>query len=249
MRVVTWNCKNASATSRIWDYLLELGPDLAFLQEVGGIPKSIESRYSLIQRRPVRKTGSPQSFTIAILVRGSVGTPIMLQGPAQWVDAELDRFAGNLVGVELQPDCGQQLRAICVYSPAWPVDKERLLNIDVMTVRLLQSRDVWVADLLWAALCLIKPQVDDPWIIAGDFNLCETFEFMERRTQGKSRIFGSNGAAWSSGLSAGCKRSAHAHLPQAQWGHGHCSVGLPICDRNPAFEVGCMRYGLARTRV
>ena len=176
MRVVTWNCKNASAKSQVWDYLLELGPDLAFLQEVRGIPKSIESRYSIIQRRPVRKSGLPQRFTIVILVRGSIGTAIMLQGPAQWVDAELDRFAGNLVGVELQPDCGQRLRAICVYSPAWPVDRRRLVDIDATTVRLLQNRDVWVGDLLWAALCLNKPQVDDPWIIAGDFNLCETFD-------------------------------------------------------------------------
>jgi endonuclease/exonuclease/phosphatase family metal-dependent hydrolase len=176
VRVVTWNCKNASPGSRVWDYLLELAPDLAFLQEVGGIPKSVERRYSLTQRHPVRKSGAPQTFTTAILVRGSVGSPIMLHGPAPWVGSELDRFAGNLVGVELQPDCGPRLKAICVYSPAWPVDRTRLVGIDVTTVRLLQNRDVWVGDLLWATLCLDKPQADDPWIIAGDFNLCETFD-------------------------------------------------------------------------
>ena len=113
---------------------------------------------------------------VAILVRGSVGDPVILRGPAEWVDAELDRFAGNLVAVELQPDCGPRLKAICVYSPAWPVDRRRLLGIDVTTVRLLQNRDVWVGDLLWAALYLNRPQADDPGIIAGDFNLCETFD-------------------------------------------------------------------------
>jgi endonuclease/exonuclease/phosphatase family metal-dependent hydrolase len=92
------------------------------------------------------------------------------------VDAELDRFAGNLVGLELQPDCGPSLKAICVYSPAWPVDRKRLVGIDVTTVRLSQNPDVWVGDLLWAALSLKKPQPDDPWIVAGDFNLCETFD-------------------------------------------------------------------------
>jgi endonuclease/exonuclease/phosphatase family metal-dependent hydrolase len=50
------------------------------------------------------------------------------------------------------------------------------VGIDVTSVRLLQNRDVWVGDIVWAALCLNSPQAGDPWIIAGDFNLCETFD-------------------------------------------------------------------------
>jgi hypothetical protein len=92
------------------------------------------------------------------------------------VDAELDRFAGNLVGLELQPDGGPSLKAICVYSPAWPLDRRRLVGIDVTTVRKSQNPDVWVVDLLWEALCLKNPQPDDPWIVAGNFNMCETFD-------------------------------------------------------------------------
>lgn len=176
MRVVTWNCRKASAQSGVWDYLLELAPDLALLQEVCGMPKHVESRYAVVQQYPVRKNGSPQQFTTAILVRGSVGNRITLQGPAPWVDGELQRFAGNLVSVELQPDHGPRLRIICVYSPAWPVDKRRLVGVDVTAVRLTQNRDVWVGDLLFAALSLNKPQPGDPWIIGGDFNLCETFD-------------------------------------------------------------------------
>jgi exonuclease III len=176
VRVVTWNCRKASAQSRVWDYLLELAPDLALLQEVCGIPQHIKSRYTAVQQYPVRKNGSPQQFTTAILVRGLVGNRITLQGPAPWVDAELQRFAGNLIGVELQPDGGPRLKIICVYSPAWPVDKRRLVGVDVTAVRLTQNRDVWITDLLWAALSLNKPQPDEPWIIGGDFNLCETFD-------------------------------------------------------------------------
>jgi exonuclease III len=176
VRVVTWNCRKASAQSGVWDYLLELAPDLALLQEVCGIPQHVKSRYAFVQQYPVRKNGSPQQFTAAILVRGSVGNRITLQGPAPWVNAELQRFAGNLIGVELQPDRGPRLKIICVYSPAWPVDKKRLVGVDVTAVRLTQNRDVWVGDLLWAALSLNKPQPGDPWIIGGDFNLCETFD-------------------------------------------------------------------------
>ncbi len=176
MRVVTWNCRKASARSGVWDYLLELAPDLVLLQEVRGMPKHVESRYAAVQQYPVRKNGSPQQFTTAILVRGSVRNRITLQGPAPWVDGELQRFAGNLVGVELQPDHGPRLRVICVYNPAWPVDRSRLVGVDVTAVRLMQNRDIWVGDLLWAALSLNKPQPGDPWIIGGDFNLCETFD-------------------------------------------------------------------------
>lgn len=176
MRVVTWSCRGASAKSAVWDYLSELDPDVAFLQYVRGLPKTIESRYSVVQRHPVRQNGAPQKYTNAVLVRGSIGNPIRLQGGAPWVDAELDRFAGNLVGLELQPDGGPSLKAICVYSPYWPVDRKRLVGIDVTTVRLSQNPDVWVGDLLWAALCLNKPQPDDPWIMAGTFNTCETFD-------------------------------------------------------------------------
>jgi endonuclease/exonuclease/phosphatase family metal-dependent hydrolase len=176
MRVVTWNCRKASAQSGVWDYLLELAPDLALLQEVCGIPKHVESRYTAVQHFPVRKNGLLQQFTTTILVRGAFGNRIMLQGPAPWVDDELQRFAGNLVSVELHPDHGPRLRVVCVYSPAWPVDKKRLVGVDVMAVCLRHNRDVWVGDLLWAALARNPPPPSDPWIIGGDFNLCETFD-------------------------------------------------------------------------
>lgn len=176
MRVVTWNCRKASAQSGVWDYLLELAPDLALLQEVCGMPQHVASRYATVQHYPVRKNGLPQQFTTTILVRGAVGNRITLQGPVPWVDDEIQHFAGNLVGVELQPDHGPRLRCVCVYSPAWPVDKRRLVDVDVTAVRLMHNRDVWVGDLLWAALSRNKSQPGDPWIIGGDFNLCETFD-------------------------------------------------------------------------
>ena len=65
MRVVTWNCRKASAQSRVWDYLLELAPDLALLQEVCGIPQHVKRRYASVQQYPVRKNGSPQQFTMS----------------------------------------------------------------------------------------------------------------------------------------------------------------------------------------
>ena len=109
MRVITWNCRNATVKSRVWDYLLELAPDIALLQEVRGIPKHVGSAYAAVQQYPVCKDGVPQRFTTAVLVRGSVGDPISLKSPYAWVNSELQHFAGNLVGVDLKPDHGPRI--------------------------------------------------------------------------------------------------------------------------------------------
>jgi exodeoxyribonuclease-3 len=92
------------------------------------------------------------------------------------VNAELDRFAGNLVASEVKLEAGPLLKAVSVYSPAWPVARSRLTGIDASNVRLTQNHDVWVTDLLWAALRQSAPFGSDAWLVAGDFNLSETFD-------------------------------------------------------------------------
>ena len=60
-----------------------------------------------------------------------------------------------------------------VYSPAWPIDRSRLTGIDTSGIRLRLNRDVWLADILLAAL----PAADgSEWVVGGDFNLSETFD-------------------------------------------------------------------------
>jgi exonuclease III len=185
MRVLSWNCGNATAQRYLWDYLLELAPDVALLQEVGGIPKAGQSSYACLQKYPTSKTGAPQKSSTAILVRGAIGNEMILHGAAPWIDAELQHFAGNVVGVEILPERGPRLVTVCVYSPAWPVPRARLTGLDVTSVRLThQKRDIWVADLLWAALCFNRPQPSACWIIGGDFNLCETFDSWRGRPRG-----------------------------------------------------------------
>jgi hypothetical protein len=109
-------------------------------------------------------------------VRGSVAAPLRLQSSADWVNAELARFSGNLLGATVRPSEGEPINAVSVYSPAWPVDRSRIAGIDVSAVRLVQNPDVWVADLLWSALCHAGMSDTDRWVIAGDFNSSETFD-------------------------------------------------------------------------
>jgi exonuclease III len=176
LRVVTWNCRRALASSEVWDYLLEQSPAVVLLQEVGAIPDKVHARFQCHRQAAVGKTGRPQRFDTALLVRGRIGDAISLKGVAGWVDAELDRFAGNLICRELFPVDGPPLKAVSVYSPAWPIDPKRLTDVDVSDVRLTQNPGLWLADILWASLKHHNPSPTDGWIVAGDFNLSETFD-------------------------------------------------------------------------
>ena len=175
-RVLTWNCKRAVVKSGVWDYLLELSPDVALLQEVGAIPAKVLAEFECHQQPATGKTGRPQKFNTAVMVRGRIGEPVSLKGLSGWVDAELERFEGNLICRELFPRNGPPVRAVSVYSPAWPIDPKRLAGIDVTGVRLTSNRDLWLADILWASLRHHKLRPTDCWIVAGDFNLSETFD-------------------------------------------------------------------------
>jgi endonuclease/exonuclease/phosphatase family metal-dependent hydrolase len=93
------------------------------------------------------------------------------------VNTELKRFAGNFIARKVKLSSGLRLRTINVYSSGWQLARERLAGFDLARVRLKQSHDVWNADLLWAALSRMRPQASVPWIIGGDFNLCETRDF------------------------------------------------------------------------
>jgi hypothetical protein len=160
-RVLTWNCWRAVAGSGVWDYLLELSPDVAFLQEVGTIPTKVLAEFECQQQPAIYKTGRPQQFSTVLMVRGHIGDPISLQAPSNLVNADLDRFAGNLVCRELFPHDGSMIKAVSVYSPAWPIA---------------HNPDVWLSDILLKSLRYHIPGSLDSWIVAGDFNLSETFD-------------------------------------------------------------------------
>ncbi len=177
-RVVTWNCGRATKKrSSVWDYLLEMDPDVALLQEVGEIPEKVCSVYACEMRKATKEDGSPQGFSTALLVKGRISNTLVLPSSEQWIAKELQRFSGNLVALEIQPANGPLIKAISVHGPAWCIDPKRLSGIDLTGVRLTQQkRDIWLMDLLWASLKYQRANLGQPWIVAGDFNLSETFD-------------------------------------------------------------------------
>ncbi len=79
-RVVTWNCRRAIESSGLWDYLLELNPDIALLHEVGEIPTKVRAEFDCSQQSAIGHWGGPEKFSTAILVRGRFGDRIRLKG-------------------------------------------------------------------------------------------------------------------------------------------------------------------------
>jgi len=176
VRIIVWNCHGAGSASEAWDYLLELDPEIALLQEVRSLPAKIQSRYDWRGHFATRQDGASQRFQTGILAR-RFGESIELRGPESWVNTELERFAGNLVAYEVITSQGDRANVISVYSPAWPVSRERLVAVDTSRVQLTQNRKVWVGDLLWASLVTSEINKKRDWIVGGDFNLSETFDF------------------------------------------------------------------------
>jgi len=172
MRVISWNMRRARGDSPAWDYFSKLNPDIALLQEVGSIPSGIADTYSTIISRPaITKADEPQHFNTAILVRSLPVEAVELTSPVPWVAAELNRFAGNLVGCRTD-----FATVVSVHSPAWPVDRARFKSHDVIGIQLTQNPNVWVTELLWASLR--EADLTTPWIIGGDLNSSETFDTM-----------------------------------------------------------------------
>lgn len=183
VKVITWNCRRATATSLLWNYFAEFSPDVALLQEVSAVPQAVSREYDVRFRYAVGKTGRTQRFGTALLVRGTIGRELPLSSPRDWVRAELAHFSGNLLAYNVTLASGETLNAVSVYSPAWPVDRSRLEGVDVKPVKLVLNRNVWFADILFDALKHADIQ-SQRWLIGGDFNLCETFDLWKGGPRG-----------------------------------------------------------------
>jgi exonuclease III len=144
------------------------------LQEVRSIPKVILERYDVLSRVAICKSGKPQRFRTAVVKKGKITGEIQLSSKYDWVNRELDFFKGNLIGCTIEL-FGRPFKVISVYSPAWPVSKDKLQGIDVSQVRLTSNSKIWATEILWAALQKVELNGKD-WIVGGDFNSSETFD-------------------------------------------------------------------------
>lgn len=79
----------------MWQFLLDLEPDIALLQEVSGVPDAVSKRYELRRGSPIGKSGQPQRFQNVTLAKGSFEVPLALKTAHPWATNELNAFAGT----------------------------------------------------------------------------------------------------------------------------------------------------------
>ena len=176
MRMISWNMNKAHCDSPSWKYLLDRAPDLVFLQEVNSVPQFVLDTFPHRIECAIRPNDKPQKFHTVILVRGIMGASIKLRGSTDWLNAEHERFKGNLVANQVTLASGPSLTAVNVYSPAWPIPKSRLIGIDTSGIKSNINPDLWVTSLLRDAIGQSAPSPNESWVIAGDFNSSETFD-------------------------------------------------------------------------
>lgn len=175
MRVITWNLRRANKGNPVWQLLLELKPDIVLLQEVGNMPEKIGEEFDILSKVAISKTGRPQRFHTAVLVKGRIIKEINLKSEYEWVNDELEFFRGNFIACKVELHNNKKFNVVSIYSPPWPVDKNRLIKIDVSPVKLRENSDVWATEIIWSALKnTIKS--DETWIVGGDYNSSETFD-------------------------------------------------------------------------
>jgi endonuclease/exonuclease/phosphatase family metal-dependent hydrolase len=109
-------------------------------------------------------------------VQGTIESEDALRGTTPWVNDELRNFAGDLMTCTALVKNGGLLRITNVHSPAWPIDENRMAAVDTSGIKLNLNKDVWVSDILWDSLRTMLPDTNVPWVVAGDFNLSETFD-------------------------------------------------------------------------
>ena len=175
MRIVTWNIHGASKESLVWKLLLDLQPEIVLLQEVGSIPEEIKDTFNILSRVAIYKTGRPQRFSTAVLVKGDIVNEINLRSEYDWVNRELEFLKGNFISCTVHPLNQESVNVVSVYSPAWPVNKDRLKGIDIYPVKLKLNPKVWGTEIIWSAL---KNTIsnNEKWVVGGDYNISETFD-------------------------------------------------------------------------
>jgi len=178
IKALSWNVRRAKRESLVWDVISQISPDIITLQEVITIPNSIKDCYSIYLRKATSKNGNKQIFSTAIFVKGEITKEMQLFSEFEWVNRELEYFEGNLLSCEVGKEGLFPINVVSVYSPAWPVDNQRLKNIDVSSVKLKLNPNVWCTEILWSALISNSNIKNENWIVAGDFNSSVTFDYL-----------------------------------------------------------------------
>lgn len=177
MLVLSWNLNRAKSESSTFDFLDEIDADIMLLQEVTKIPDKILDKYEYRFEKSAKKNGNRQHFGNAILVKGEIKAKINLKTDFDWANRELEIMKGNISAYSIKLNSGKGINVINVHSPAWKIPWERLSEKETKQLKLKNNNDIYGTEILYGAL-LNLDLAKDSWIVGGDFNSSETFDWM-----------------------------------------------------------------------
>lgn len=183
IRVVSWNSRSASLHSAAWDYLIELDPDIAILQDFRRVPERVLEVYSTApdMKSAIAGDKAPRYFA-EVLAKGEVSRRLELPASAEWIERELHAYKDFLTPRYVTLRNGISLSIMSVYSPAFAIGDGRLDNVDTSSIRLPQHKSkIFITELLWGTLREMNIQPTEHLIVAGDFNSSETFDIPKPR--------------------------------------------------------------------
>ena len=103
----------------------EISPDILLLQEITSFPLWIESNYILKYQKAVTRNYNEQRFGNLLAYKGEYIKDINLSTDLIWVNNEITKFKGNILTSVINFK-GLTLNLICIYSPAWHLNKSLL---------------------------------------------------------------------------------------------------------------------------
>lgn len=195
MRILSRNCKRAKWISPVWDYIKQQKADIVLLQEVWELPQNFGEIFPyIIQRTPVNKSWDTQRFHNVIASKYQFWHEIVLRSSAPRIFYELEHFKNNIFGYEVIID-SKVLNLIAVYSPARPISKERMQQVDTQNIRSRNNPDVYVSDILRYAL-QEKNLIQWNRFIWWDFNLSVSFDKKTKWWRGNQHSIDRMQALW-----------------------------------------------------
>ena len=177
MKLLSWNVNRAGPPRHaLWETFLREAPDIALLQELGGLPSSVRDRYQSHIVTPRYFEAGEARFRTAILSRFPLDTSPFLSSELEWVNDIHRQQPGWIVEGRVTPAAGEEIHVVSVHSPAFHVPWESLKGRDVSTIKLRNNPKLWFTEILWSLLRQAETGSGTNWIVAGDFNSSLLFD-------------------------------------------------------------------------
>lgn len=178
MNVVSWNIRKAKENSIAWQILESYKADIILLQEVLRIPEHILSAYNVVFRPAISESGKQQIFGTAVHTKYTIKQEIPLISSNEFIQQELEFFKGNFIPLQLMISDNTHINVISVYSPPWSIPTSHYNGVDISNIKLKLNKRMWATEILHAFLREQRITQTDNWLVGGDFNSSETFDYL-----------------------------------------------------------------------